>query len=70
VLGDDDSWPIEKNEGAEAYVDALHAVLSDPEDSRRRARALRERMLHERSADAFAAQATDLLLRNDARGAT
>jgi glycosyltransferase involved in cell wall biosynthesis len=70
VLGDDDSWPVGENEGAEAYVDALRAVLSDPEDSRRRARALRERMLLERSGEAFAVQATDLLLRDGARGPT
>ncbi len=70
VLGDDDAWPVGETEGADAYVAALRAVRADPEDSRRRAYALRERMLRERSGGAFAEQAVALLLRDVAREAT
>jgi glycosyltransferase involved in cell wall biosynthesis len=68
VLGDDDAWPIGETAGADAYVAALRAVLADPDDARRRARNLRERMLRDRSAAAFAEHATDLLLLDAAKG--
>ena len=70
VLGDEDAWPVGKAEGADAYVDALSAVIADPDESRRRARALRERMLRERSGTQFAEQVTDVLLRDGAKGPT
>jgi glycosyltransferase involved in cell wall biosynthesis len=62
VLSEDDAWPVAEGEGAEAYVAAIRAVLAEPDDSRRRALALRERMLRERTEKAFATQAADVLL--------
>ena len=45
VLSEADAWPVGETAPAEAYVDAIRAVLADPADSRRRATALRDRML-------------------------
>jgi glycosyltransferase involved in cell wall biosynthesis len=65
VLSEEDAWPVPGDLDAEAYVQAIQAVLTDPVESRRRALALRERMLRERTEKEFAKQATDLLLRDD-----
>ena len=65
VLSEADAWPVDENAEAEAYVDAIRAVLADPAESRRRARALRDRMLGERTRQAFAEQAAELLLNPD-----
>jgi glycosyltransferase involved in cell wall biosynthesis len=65
VLSEADAWPVDENAEAEAYVDAIRAVLADPAESRRRARALRDRMLGERTQQAFAGQAAELLLNPD-----
>ena len=65
VLSEDDAWPVAESEGAETYVAAIRKVLADPGDSRRRALALRERMLRERTAKAFATRAADVLLVDD-----
>jgi glycosyltransferase involved in cell wall biosynthesis len=65
ILSEADAWPVGETAPAGAYVDAIRAVLADPADSRRRARALRDRMLGERTQKAFADQATDLLLNRD-----
>ncbi|HEY3530989.1 MAG TPA: glycosyltransferase family 4 protein [Nocardioides sp.] len=62
VLVDDEAWPIELEEGPEAYVDAIRSVLSDPSAARKRALALRERLLRERTPEAFEATALEVLL--------
>lgn len=65
VLSEDDSWPVAHDEPAEAYADAIRAALFDPAESRRRALALRERMLRERTEKEFSKQAAALLLTDD-----
>jgi glycosyltransferase involved in cell wall biosynthesis len=65
ILSEADAWPVGETAPAEAYVDAIRAVLADPADSRRRATALRDRMLSERTEKAFAAQAAEVLLNPD-----
>jgi glycosyltransferase involved in cell wall biosynthesis len=65
VLSEADAWPVGETAQAEAYVDAIRAVLADHADSRRRATALRDRMLRERTAKAFADHAAELLLNSD-----
>ena len=62
VLSEDDAWPIAEIDDAEAYVKAIREVLANRTGARDRALALRERLLRERSEDAFAKQVTDLLL--------
>jgi glycosyltransferase involved in cell wall biosynthesis len=62
VLGPDDAWPIPEQAGADAYVTAIRAVLADPLEARVRARALRDRMLRDRTEGAFAAHAARILL--------
>jgi glycosyltransferase involved in cell wall biosynthesis len=62
VLGEEDAWPVAEADTATAYVAAVRAALADPAESRRRALALRERMLRDRTEKDFAKQAADLLL--------
>jgi glycosyltransferase involved in cell wall biosynthesis len=66
VLSADDAWPVPDGETADAYAAAIQAVLADPSEARRRALALRERMLRERTEKEFARQAAELLLREHA----
>lgn len=61
VIGEE-SWPLAEDDGPEAYEEAIRAVLADPGDARRRAASLRERMLRERDAEAYAAQVARTLL--------
>jgi glycosyltransferase involved in cell wall biosynthesis len=65
VLSEEDAWPVAEGEGADAYVAAIRAALADPRSSRRRALALRERMLRERTEKAFATRAAEVLLVDD-----
>lgn len=65
VLSEADAWPVGETAPAQAYVDAIRAVLADPEDSRRRATALRDRMRSERTEQAFAEHAAGVLLSPD-----
>jgi glycosyltransferase involved in cell wall biosynthesis len=62
VLDPDGSWPVAEVEDPDAYVKAIRDVLADPVQARRRSSALRERLLRERTEDAFAAHVADLLL--------
>ena len=62
VLGVDDAWPVAEAEDPDAYVAAIRAVLADPADARRRALALRERLLTERTAEQYAEQVARVLL--------
>lgn len=65
VLRPEDSWPVEDDD-PESYVKALREVLADQGEARRRAAALRERMLRERDQESFAKKAL-LLLNEGAR---
>lgn len=65
VLSEQDAWPVPEGEGAAAYVAAIRAAVADPERSRGRALALRERMRRERTEKAFATHAADVLLTDD-----
>jgi glycosyltransferase involved in cell wall biosynthesis len=65
VLSEADAWPVGETAEAGSYVDAIRAVLADPAEARRRAQALRDRMLGERTQQAFADQAVGLLLNPD-----
>jgi glycosyltransferase involved in cell wall biosynthesis len=67
VLSEQDAWPVADRDNPEAYVQSIRTALADPDDSRHRALALRERMLRERPPEAFAAQAADVLLPVDSR---
>lgn len=62
VLHDEDSWPVRDLEAPEAYEKALRDVLADPAGSRQRAAALRDRMLRDRTEEAFAGRALEVLL--------
>ncbi len=62
VLDADDAWPVAEAEDPDAYVAAIRAVLADPADARRRALALRERLLADRTAEQYAEQVTRVLL--------
>jgi glycosyltransferase involved in cell wall biosynthesis len=62
VLGEEDAWPVAEIDNAGEYVKAIRDVLADSARARKRALALRERLLRDRSEAAFAEQVTDLLL--------
>ncbi len=62
ILTAEESWPVGEYEGADEYIRALRSVLSDSVDARRRAGALRKRLLAERTTEDFAAHAAQLLL--------
>jgi glycosyltransferase involved in cell wall biosynthesis len=62
ILTPEESWPVEANERADAYVRALRSVLADPLEARRRAGALRKRLLAERTEEDFRENVTRLLL--------
>lgn len=62
VLSFADAWPVADFENPEAYVRALREVLDDLPNARRRATALRERLLDERSEPVFADHVAGLLL--------
>jgi glycosyltransferase involved in cell wall biosynthesis len=62
VLSEEDAWPVAEDDSAAAYAAAIRSALADPVGSRRRAVALRERMLRERTEKEFADQVVDVLL--------
>lgn len=62
VLSSDDARPIVDLDDPDAYVAALREVLADPGAARRRAVALRERMLRERTEADYDRQVATLLL--------
>lgn len=70
VLGEGDAWPIGQDEGPEAYVQAIREVLSDPTGARQRGRALRQRMLGERTPQGFEILAADVLLNGPTNAGT
>lgn len=65
VLSAEDAWPIAEDAGPEAYAESIRTVLADPAGARRRASALRERMLRERTEKAFATRAAEVLLTDE-----
>ncbi|HET7326701.1 MAG TPA: glycosyltransferase family 4 protein [Nocardioidaceae bacterium] len=62
VLGDDDSWPVADLENPDAYVQAIRDVLADQAKARRRSQELRDRLLRERTEEAYADHVAGLLL--------
>jgi glycosyltransferase involved in cell wall biosynthesis len=62
VLSEADAWPVAEIGEVGEYVKAIREVLADTAGARRRARALRERLLRERSESAFAEEVAGLLL--------
>jgi glycosyltransferase involved in cell wall biosynthesis len=62
VLDDDGAWTVREVENPDAYVKAIRDVLSDPAGARRRSVALRDRLLRERTEEAFAEDVSGLLL--------
>jgi glycosyltransferase involved in cell wall biosynthesis len=63
VLSVEDSWPVEDRENPAAYAWAIRDVLADPSEARRRSQALRNRLLRERTEEAYAGHVAGLLLR-------
>ena len=63
VLSVADAWPVPDHEDPDAYVTALRAILADPAEARRRAAALRERMLRERTEADYDEQVDRVLLK-------
>jgi glycosyltransferase involved in cell wall biosynthesis len=68
VLGDEDSWPVREIDDPEAYAKAIREVLADPGAARRRAEALRDRLLRERTHAPYAKQVAELLIDDDRPG--
>lgn len=66
LLPEGEAWPIRDVDDPAAYAGAIRSILADPADARARARQLRERLLVERSEQAYAEAAATLLL-EDAR---
>lgn len=62
VLTDEDARLVTEVDDPDAYVDGIRAVLADPGRARERARALRERLVRDRSQQAYADQVAPLLL--------
>ncbi len=62
VLSDEESWPVVCWEDPVVYVKALREILAEPAEARRRAKALRERLLRQRTQRAYGDQAAALLL--------
>lgn len=62
VLDEEDCWVIPAEAGAEAYVAAIREVLADPVEAKSRADAVRERLLAERTHEAFTEHVASLLL--------
>ncbi|MGB0100581.1 MAG: glycosyltransferase family 4 protein [Nocardioides sp.] len=62
VLVPEESWPVRDLDDPAAYAAALREVLADPAAARSRARALRERLLRDRTEEEYAAHLARLLL--------
>jgi glycosyltransferase involved in cell wall biosynthesis len=62
LMSTEDGWPVTDWEEPEAYEKALRDVLADPVGARRRAEAMRARLLRERTAEQYADQVTRVLL--------
>jgi glycosyltransferase involved in cell wall biosynthesis len=68
VISGENAWPVADWERPEAYEKALRAILADPVGARQRARALRERLIRERTEQEYGEQAARLLLRPGVSG--
>ncbi|QZY28149.1 glycosyltransferase family 4 protein [Nocardioides coralli] len=62
VVSEADAWPVDAEAGAAAYERAIREVLADPGEARRRAAALRERLLQDRTIEQFTDRARRVLL--------
>jgi glycosyltransferase involved in cell wall biosynthesis len=62
LISAEDAWPIADWEEPEAYEKSLREILADPVSARRRAQALRARLLRERSAEHYADEVVRVLL--------
>ncbi len=69
VVDEAGGWPVADAEDPDAYVAALREVVADPAGARRRALALRERLLRERTPEQYADQARRVLLLPEGREA-
>lgn len=69
VVDEQGGFPVTDVDDADAYVEALRSLLSDPEAARGRARHLRDRLVEQRTTDAYADLVTGLLLTDDGQGA-
>jgi glycosyltransferase involved in cell wall biosynthesis len=67
VLAPDDGWPVADVDDPAAYVSALRDVLADPTAARTKGRALRERLVRDRTETAYAELLVSLLLNGAAR---
>lgn len=65
ILHEGESWPVDVEAGADAYVTAIRAALADPDQARRGAAALRNRLLADRSREEFAQRVAEVLLLSD-----
>jgi glycosyltransferase involved in cell wall biosynthesis len=63
LISERDAWPVAAWEDPEAYEKALRDVLADAVESRRRSHALRERLLRERTQEAYAQHAVEVLFK-------
>jgi glycosyltransferase involved in cell wall biosynthesis len=62
VVSEADAWPIMEWEEPEAYEKALREIVADPAEARRRSHALRERLMRQRTQQAYGEHAARLLL--------
>jgi glycosyltransferase involved in cell wall biosynthesis len=62
VLTPADAWLVPEDEDAAAYESAIREVLADPDEATKRGRALRERLMRERTEDDFAEHVASVLL--------
>ena len=70
VLDEAGSWPVAEAADPDSYVAAVRDVLADPAGARERSAALRERLVRERTEEAYAEHAAALLLRETGREET
>lgn len=66
VVDDQGGFPVTDVEDPAAYVDTLRRVLADPRAARSRAAGLRDRLVEQRTTDAYAQLVTQLLLTDPA----
>lgn len=61
VIDDEGGFLVDDVDDPQAYVDRLRQVLADPEGARERARGLRERLVADRTAEAYAQEVRRVL---------
>jgi glycosyltransferase involved in cell wall biosynthesis len=63
LISENDAWLVAASEDPEAYEKALRDVLADAIEARRRSHGLRERLVRERTQEAYARYAAEVLLK-------